>query len=594
MNEQAFFRVFDLFRRSGLTHKASASMILLLLVWMRRASSASGTGFDLSPQQLAKALEAIAAEHPVLTQEFIDNRRLPDLNPVDLTLAVDLLRRLSDSADGKTLTNDLVALPAALEVDLASDASLAFLVSRLLAPRPGELVYVPWDATGQFGAALAGLGARVVIDTPESPVAAVLIGMLHGEPWQVNQTNPLLSQEKPDRFDPDSIYNAAAALLPLGMRLDPDRLERFSRGGFSERTNSAAVLGIRQLLAVTRGRIVVAVQNNLLFSSGAEHNLRQDLLRGGLLRAVIAMPPGLLHYTQVAFCILAIDAKGGSDRVRFVNADSPRFKNSISRNRTALVNIDDLAQMAAGELEGPDTVSVPVERLLDNDAQLQVNRYVLPERVAQARSLLASAKTVALEDLATFIRPPRTTGERDQMQGEDSVDESVLSAFEIGAADLPEFSYIVNPGRSVTIDARGLADEQLLQPNDIVLIVKGSVGKIGIVPPTSEDEAKARRWIAGQSAFVLRVRDKQRIDPRALFMQLRSPLGQELLKGIVSGATIQLIQLRELRRLPVIVPETDLEKKAIQALEGEAVAEEQIAKLRREQARFTEDLWQLS
>lgn len=588
MNEQILTRLRDVFRRSGLAPSDSAALILFLMVWVQRAGGAGGVGFDLSPQQLVKALEALATEHPVLDRAFIEGGRLRLLTPVDLTLAVDLTRQLSGLADSLPAPIDLVALPALLDVEFACDSGLATLISRLLAPEPGELVYVPWDSTGQFGAALAALGARVVIETPAPAVIATLIGMLHIEPWQVEQVDPILSYSNAGRM-----YRFAAALVPLGMRFDLQVLDQAVPGRFPERTSSAAVLGLRQLLAVTTNRIVVAVQNNLLFSSGAEYSLREDLLRRGLLHTVIAMPAGLLHAAQITFSILVIDPQGGNDSVRFINADAQRFKTSASRTRTTLLNIDDLVRMSVGELDGPEAVSVPTPLLLDKEAQLQVNRYVLPEKVARARALLASAKTVALEDLVTFVRPPLISSERDQATSEDPVDEFTLPVFEIGASNLPEFSYITNPGRRVTLDAKARAADQFLRANDIVLIIKGSVGKIGIVSPDPE-APEAGAWIAGQSAMVLRLRDNARIDPRALFVQLRSPLGQELLNGIVSGATIQLIQLKELKRFQVIVPGPELERQAIDALEGEAIAEEHIATFRREQANYAKNLWQLT
>ena len=344
---------------------------------------------------------------------------------------------------------------------------------------------------------------------------------------------------------------------------------------------------------MTKQRIVVAVQNNVLFSSGAEYNLREELLQRGLLRAVIAMPSGLLHGPQVAFSILVIEPTGGADRVSFINADSPRFKAPSSQTRTTLVNLDRLVQLSAGEIDDPDVAVVSTKALLnkDKDAQLQVNRYVLPDTIARARAILASTKTVALEDLVALIRPPLIVSDRDQPIDSDPADEA-LPVFEVGAADLPALAYVTKPGRRVKLDPRARADAEVLCPNDIVLIVKGSVGKIGIASGDVEPD-EACVWIAGQSAIVLRVRDPSRIDPRALFMQLRSPLGQQLLKGIVSGATIPLIQLKELRKLPVILQDAATQQQAIAALEAEAALERQITQLRNEQALKASSLWQL-
>lgn len=592
MNEQILPRLRDVLRRNGLSQEHSASLILLLLVWLRRADVFAHVSLHLSPQQIVEKLEDLVKGVPVLAREFIDSGLLRQLNPVDLPLVVDLANQLFDSSPGRAPTADAVVLPFVLGVSFACDPSLPRLIGRLVHPTDHELVYVPWDSTGQFSAALADMGARIVIETPAQPVVAMLIGMLHRSQWQVDQVNPILARSTAGKPEAEQTYNSAATFLPLGMKVDLQWLDLASPGRFPERTSSVAVLGIRQLLAVTKRRIVVAVQNNVLFSSGAEHSLREDLLRRGLLRAVIAMPAGLLHGTQVAFSILVIEPKGGVAQVRFINADAQRFKASTSRTRATLFNIDSLVQMSLGEIDGPETATVPVKVLLDKDAQLQVNRYVLPENVARARALLASAKTVALEDIATLVRPPLLSTDRDSSTTEEFDDESTLPIFEIGASDLPEFSYISKPGRRVTLDPKARADAQFLRPNDIVLIVKGSVGKIGIVSGDDEPE-EACVWTASQSAIVVRVHERARIDPRALFVQLRSPLGQEFLRGIVSGATIPLIQLKELRRLPVIVPTREIERQAINALGAEAVLERQITDLRAEQALQAANLWNL-
>ena len=597
MNEQILFRLRDVLRRTGLSHEQSASLILLLLVWLCRAARFAHASLDLAPQHIVDALKRVSKDHPVLAHEFFDSQILRQISPVDLTLMVELANQLLVSSPGRAPNSDAVALPFLLDVSWACDPSLPRLIGRLVRPSKGELVYVPWDSTGQFGAALADLGARIVIETPAQPVIATLIGMLHHDQWQVDQVNPILARSTPGQLEAEQTYNSAATFLPLGMKIDMQWLDLASPRRFPEKTSSAAVLGIRQLLAVTKRRIVVAVQNNVLFSSGAEYSLREDLLRRGLLRAVIAMPAGLLQGAQVAFSVLVIEPEGGADRVHFVNADTQRFKSPTSRNRATLINLDDLVKMSAGEIDGAEVVSVPVRVLLDKDAQLQVNRYVLPESVARARALLASARTIPLEDFVTLVRPAALSGDREPPSDggltvkEIEAEYNLPPAFEVGAADLPEFGYITKPGRQVKVDPSARSADQYLRPYDIVLIVKGSVGKVGIVPAVLPDRG---RWVAGQSAIVLRVQPFSRIDPRALFAQLRSPLGQEMLSGIVSGATIQLIQLKELRKLAVIAADGDTADLAICALDEEALFEEQIQALRQQQAELKNTVWQLT
>lgn len=182
--------------------------------------------------------------------------------------------------------------------------------------------------------------------------------------------------------------------------------------------------------------------------------------------------------------------------------------------------------------------------------------------------------------VSTVRTMPRTTGEDDFNEG-----------LEIGAADIPSAGYIRRPGRTVWIDSQEAEKngQQFLWPLDIVLIVKGSVGKVGIVPPTVPPPGTGG-WVAGQSAIVLRTNQNE-VDPRSLAVQLRSPFGQELLQGIVSGASIPLIQQRELLRMEVLVPSPAIARQATEALEREEQLQDEIDRLREAQSEVAKNLW---
>ena len=583
MNEQTLYRLRDILNSTALAPEEAGLLILLLLVWARQASP----GRDISPQQLVKELESLADSHPVLAYTFTGRGLLRQVTPATLALAVEVIEAARSE---KTVADQALAdVPHMLGLTFTCDPSLPSLLAALADAQPGDLVYLPWDETGQLGAVFAALGADVVAEVPSPPVIATLISMLHRKQWRIEQVNPITDRGTRERPEPP--YDIAAAIPPLGQRIDMQWLDRAVPGRFPERTSSGTVLAVRQLLAVTRARIVIAVPNSLLFSSGAENSLREDLLRRGLLRAVVALPGGLLSGTSLALTVMVIDQSGGIDAVRFVNADTQRFKKVVSRTRSTLTDPRDLASLCLSTTEDPDVVSVSVQDLLKNGAQLQVNRYVLPQAIARAQAVLASAKTAKLEELVEFLRAPPITGEADTASDSEVADDMSKVVYEIGPSDLPKFGYVTTPGRRVLVGT-GRVEDQALRRGDIVLVVKGSVGKVGIVSAHVEAD-QAGLWIASQSAIVLRVRDRSRIDPRALFMQLRSPLGQQLLKGIVSGATIPLIQLKELRKLLVIAPELPMQQRAATALEAEADLERQITELREKQAFQTVSLWQL-
>jgi type I restriction enzyme M protein len=579
VNEHTLYRLREILQSTALASEEAGLLILLLLVWSRHAEP----GLEISPQQLVKELEGLADSHPVLAYTFTGRGLLRHVTPATLALAVEVIEAgRSEKTDADQVLADL---PHLLGLTFTCDPSLPSLLAALADAQPGELVYLPWDETGQLGAVFAAGGADVVAEVPSQPVIATLISMLHRKQWRIEQVNPIT--DRGTREPPAPPYGIAAAIPPLGQRIDTQWLDRAFPGRFPERTSSGTVLAVRQLLAVTRTRIVVAVPNGLLFSSGAENNLREDLLRRGLLRAVVALPGGLLSGTSLALTVMVIDQAGGIDAVRFVNADTQRFKKVVSRTRSALTDPHGLASLCLSETEDPDVVSVSVQDLLKNGAQLQVNRYVLPQAIARAQAILATVKTVKLEELVEFLRAPPITGEAESEIG----DGMSTVVREVGATDLPKFGYVTTPGRRVLVGPSAV-DDQALRRGDIILVVKGSVGKVGIVS-AHVDADDTDLWIASQSAIVLRVRDPSRMDPRALFMQLRSPLGQQLLKGIVSGATIPLIQLKELRKLPVIAQDLATQQRATRALEEEADLERQITELREQQAFQTASLWQL-
>lgn len=561
-----------------------AQLLLLILIWVRREAT-SFQLMDQSPLRLVEQLNDFVASDEGLRDEF---RWLAKENAMHLAMAVDAAKELSGRENLLPLP-DLYELPEVLGMPFALQPGVVQLLVGLLEPTDGQRFYAPWDQTGQLAANLAKRGHRVLLEHPESTIPS-LMALGYSELIQVARKNPITGRGL--NLGNEADFDGAVSFLPMGMRIDQKQLDYVvSTDRVKERTNSVAVLGIRQLLGCTLGRVVIAVQNNVLFSSGAEYNLRKELLLRGCLKAVIAMPAGLLDRTGLSFTILVLGPSGESQTVRFVNADSSRFKSAAGRTRSEMRNVDELLSLALGQADDSAVADVSVQDILANDAQLQVSRYVIPQQAQQMRRMLASARTVALEEIAVFVRPPLVTGDRDSSNDVAPGLMDGIQAAEVVTTDLPEFGFIGQPQKLVTLDAKANPDTQLLRPHDIVLMVKGSAGKMGQVP---RDLVAREQLVAGQSAIVIRVRDGSPIDARALYVQLRSPFGQELLRSIVSGASLPLIQLKELKRLQVIVPSLAEQTAAIEALEEEARLQEQIDALRERQARVSSTLWQLS
>lgn len=81
------------------------------------------------------------------------------------------------------------------------------------------------------------------------------------------------------------------------------------------------------------------------------------------------------------------------------------------------------------------------------------------------------------------------------------------------------------------------------------------------------------------------------IEPKTLFMYLCSPLGQALIQGIVSGASIPLIQLRALLDLKIIVPTLKDAQQIIKSFDRQVELQEQIERLKSEQHKLRLAHW---
>src|SRR3989338_9445813 len=94
------------------------------------------------------------------------------------------------------------------------------------------------------------------------------------------------------------------------------------------------------------GRIAVIVPHGVLFRSGAEGKIREQLIKENIIDAVIGLPAGLFQTTGIPVAILIIDRsreKGGANEnkkdIFFIEA-SKEFKPGKAQNILAEENIE--------------------------------------------------------------------------------------------------------------------------------------------------------------------------------------------------------------------------------------------------------------
>lgn len=469
---------------------------------------------------------------------------------------------------------------------------VAKLLCLLAEVKCDETTYVPWDLIGQLGTRFAAEGARVFIETPVRSAIPHYVQLITGLSISaVEHSDPI---EAPSFATDKALtkFDVAVAFPPVGARYPSISVtDKFNR--FPENTASSSVLAIRHLLAQASRRVVALVPCSLLSNTGVEEALRKSLLENGQVEAVIGMPLGLIKGFTPPLSILVLNPKGGQSKVRFIDASTGSFHTSLSRARTKLTNEELLASSVLNR-EATQTSNtlindVDVQALLESNANLLVQRYVSPPSAQHLLQLVPAVSKVRLGDIVKTVRPLPLAIAKSQA----SDPSLAIHVAEIGALDLPEFGSISSPGRVLHLSEteESKCAMHYLRPLDIVLIIKGSVGKIGIVP---EDLARFNSipLVTGQSGITLRVTDN-RIDPRTLYLQLRSTFGRELLSRLVTGTTTPLIQLRELNELFVVLPSQEEQRRCIQALRDEDSIQEEIDQLRKKQKLAAEGLWKI-
>lgn len=447
-----------------------------------------------------------------------------------------------------------------------------------------DSVYLPWGGTGQvFGRLLKrGLHANAEFPSVEEKHLVELIRAYYEQSLvsRIQISDPIKS---PSYIEGGGLtkFELVIATPPFGGKVDFELHANDPFDRFREKSNSLTVLGIRHALAQTKGRAIIVVTNGVLFSGGGEKRLRKDLLEAGQIEAVIGLPAGLLlPGTAIAMSILVLNNEQQHDHVRLINCDADQFKTNELKNRPKLTQLEHIAALAMGHAQSPELRVVHRDELFDNDMNLLPARYVLDSAKSQVDQFLEACQTRSIEDIATIIRPVLSANI-----------EEPIPAWEVGAQDMTNSGYIDQPQKSVVVEGRNRRnDAQFLKPMDIVMVVKGSVGKISIAPLDTPPPGPGG-WVIGQTMAVIRTNSD--IDPRGLVVFLRSDFGQELLCRLVSGTAIAFLQTRELRQLKVPVLTQEQTRQAIAVLERQQQVCQDIQRLQKELKSIQVGAWQL-
>lgn len=408
-------------------------------------------------------------------------------------------------------------------------------------------IYLPFDANGQTTAVFAEQGCRVYAETPHStPVFALM--KLFGLPVEYAFADAVSA---PHFVENGTLrrFECGFAVPPFGLKArrehyEFDQLDRFT----FHRTFES--LCVQHILKQTEKTAAVIVPVGFIINT-FDKPFHEYLVRNKMLRAVVALPSGLFANTSVATVLLLLDPSQSSESVLFVQADNAHYAVG-SHQKSRLLNVDALLELLRHPQNGPFSQMVSQAGLADKDFDLNVKSHVLDEQEKAAFVLLENSKQAALSELVEFIRPLPLSRSKET---------GAFKVHEVMVGDVPDFGTITT-GRTLYLPEPSAQEKNkyLLKKDDIVVIIRGSAGKVGLLG----EEAKDKTFVAGQTALALRLLPDAPISPIALLMQLRSEFGQTLLNHLVKGSTIPNLSLKDLGDCKVVLP-TQAQQKRLEA-----------------------------
>lgn len=593
IQQNPIFTTLDLLRGESLTPTKAALLAGALAVWQKLSLNAEiGDVFSMTEDLHKNPSEAVD-RLKLLTEELAAPAFLE---------AASLLERMGQKAAGEvlrvvTLQGRQGILDSFDPTDLVINASnrgeiyclpaevceLLIALAQLDAAVTPRSVYLPWEPGGQLLGRALKKHAMAAAEVPMMDTA--MFSDITGASFtghaqkRIQMSDPIKSPlftegGRLEKFD------VVVACPPFNARVDFASQTKDPFGRFPDDTNSMTVLAIRHAMAQSKGKVIVVTSNSVLFSTGAERRLRRELVEAGQVEAVIALPAGLLTNAALPISILVLKPAGDVQSIRMVNCDKDRYKIKESRTRFKLDRIQDIAELGNFGFDCEDMWEGPIQAVVENDWNLMPSRYVQAPAMAALDRILNSTEMRQLGDVANIIRPIASTQDFD-----------TVPALEVGAADIFDNGFIPTPTKEVTVaDRWGRGEDQFLRPYDVVMVIKGSVGKVSIAPENTPP-AGPGGWVVGQSMAILRVNEG--FDPYQLVVFLRSGIGQEQIRRIVAGAAIPFLQVRELRNFQVPAGNLEMRAQAHEIITKQDSLRQQIASLEAELKTVKYEQWEL-
>ncbi|HAV26395.1 MAG TPA: type I restriction-modification system subunit M [Bacteroidetes bacterium] len=180
-------------------------------------------------------------------------------------------------------------------------------------------------------------------------------------------------------------FDAIVANPPFSLRWDPSEVMaedfRFKNFGLAPKSAADFAFLLHGFHFLSdEGTMAIILPHGVLFRGGAEHRIREKLLKDGSIDTVIGLPSNLFFSTGIPVCILVLKKCKKDDDVLFINAsDEENFKKGKRQNHLRAKDIERIVDTYQNRPEEPIeryARRVGMDEIEKNDYNLNISRYV--------------------------------------------------------------------------------------------------------------------------------------------------------------------------------------------------------------------------
>lgn len=128
----------------------------------------------------------------------------------------------------------------------------------------------------------------------------------------------------------------------------------------------------------SKGKAVVVLPHGVLFRGNAEAEIRQNLIRKGIMKGIIGLPANLFYGTGIPACLIVLDKENAENRKGIFMIDAGKnFVKDGNKNRLREQDIHRIVDVFNKQIEMPKySRMVSVAEIEEKEYNLNIPRYI--------------------------------------------------------------------------------------------------------------------------------------------------------------------------------------------------------------------------